>query len=150
MSQANITKHIVTIRSKTTFGIDTVVIDVHPDQQVEKIAETVAASYGANVEMIVPLPSPLESLKECLGFVEAWQCHLEDTGADRAAATVKEVLNRARLSYQYATPQVNGAVDVKTEIAEVVGVLEGHPDAQRGNAKVHFALMRLQSLLGKI
>lgn len=41
----------------------------------------------------------LHVLRECLGFVEAWQLHLSDQGKDAAAATVADVLARARKAY---------------------------------------------------
>ena len=38
---------------------------------------------------------------------------------------------------------------VQTVLAEVIGVLEGLPDASVGNSKVHFAMMRLKGLLDR-
>lgn len=43
-----------------------------------------------------------DSLRECMGFVEAWQMHLSDSGQDKAAATVAAVLERARAAYKGA------------------------------------------------
>lgn len=43
-----------------------------------------------------------DSLRECMGFVEAWQMHLSDSGQDKAAATVAAVLERARTAYKGA------------------------------------------------
>lgn len=48
-----------------------------------------------------------KALKDCLGFVEAWQSHLEDRGGNRkAAATVEEVLVNARNVYQKVNQQL--------------------------------------------
>lgn len=38
---------------------------------------------------------------------------------------------------------------VQTVLAEVLGVLEGLPNASVGNSKVHFAMMRLKGLLDR-
>jgi capsular polysaccharide biosynthesis protein len=48
-----ITKHRVTMRSKTTFKTDTQVIEVHPGQDVQEVAERIAEGYGATVEGVV-------------------------------------------------------------------------------------------------
>lgn len=42
---------------------------------------------------------------------------------------------------------LEGRADPQKVIEEVVTILEAHPDADVGNAKVHFALMRLKALL---
>ena len=39
------------------------------------------------------------------------------------------------------------AVDIRGALTEVISVLETHPEAERGNAKVHFALMKLKGLI---
>lgn len=48
-----ITKHTITMRSKTTFKTDTEVIEVHPGQDVQEVANRIAEGYGATVEAIV-------------------------------------------------------------------------------------------------
>ena len=57
-------------------------------------------------EQIIPvevrLAACVASLRECLGFVEAWQMHLNDIGSDQASRTVGEVFQRARTAYRSA------------------------------------------------
>lgn len=43
-------------------------------------------------------------------------------------------------------PRVD-APNLNATLAEVIAVLEEHPDASSGNSKVHFALMRLKGLV---
>lgn len=50
----------------------------------------------ATAKLLQMSPELRDSLKECLGFVEAWQLHLSDSGNDKAAAPVGDVLTRAR------------------------------------------------------
>jgi hypothetical protein len=50
-----ITKHKVTMRSKTTGGTDTETIEVHPGQDAREVAERIAEGYGATVEGLVAL-----------------------------------------------------------------------------------------------
>lgn len=95
-------KYVLTMRSKTTAGFDTTLIEVHAEQQAEHVASAVAQSYGCTVESFVPLLSAREALRECLGCVEAWQEHLRDVGRDRAAQEVGQILDRARASYQHS------------------------------------------------
>lgn len=38
-------------------------------------------------------------------------------------------------------------VNVQELLADVIGVLGEHPEASKGNSKVHFAMMRLKSIL---
>lgn len=52
-----------------------------------------------NEQAADPLVIARTALRECLGFVEAWQLHLADTGKDAAAKTVSEVLANARRAY---------------------------------------------------
>jgi hypothetical protein len=49
LAQATISKHVLTMRSKTTAGTDMATLDVHLGQDVLQVAERVAASYGAKV-----------------------------------------------------------------------------------------------------
>lgn len=50
----------------------------------------------ATARLLGAAPQLRDSLKECLGFVEAWQLHLSDCGQAAASRTVAEVLERAR------------------------------------------------------
>lgn len=47
----------------------------------------------------------------------------------------------------YVTSELGSSASTEAVIAEVVGVLEGHPEARIGNKVVHLALMRLKALL---
>lgn len=103
--------YIATIRSKTTFKTEDVRIPVHPGQSPEEVANQVAASYGCELVSVKPdnVADLLRAnLKQCLGFVEAWQCHLSDGGHTKAAATVEEVLSSARDAYRLSL--ISGAV----------------------------------------
>lgn len=97
-------KFVLTMRSRTTGGTDTteMTIPVYPDQNPVDVADTVASSYGAEVVSIVEVKpkSHRDALRECLGFVEAWHLHLHDGNQTKAAATVLQVLEDARASYE--------------------------------------------------
>jgi hypothetical protein len=100
-------KFKVRVRSKATFGVDTITIDVHDGQDVAEVAERGAASYGAQVLSIEPedpLALARAALRECIGFVDAWQSHLSDIGKGAASKTVAAVVERARQAYQYSKP----------------------------------------------
>lgn len=96
-------QYIATLRSKTTSKTDEVTIEVHPGQTPEETAANTAASYNAEVVSIIPA-NPIELLlatvRESIGLIEAWQCHLRDTGADKASKVVEGVLDRARNAYR--------------------------------------------------
>jgi hypothetical protein len=97
------TTYFATIRSNTTFKTQDVRIDVHEGQTPEEVGTSTASSYGADLLSLTP-ENPLEllrnTLKESLGFIEAWQAHLSDTNSSKAAATVQDVLTRARDAYR--------------------------------------------------
>jgi len=73
-----------------------------PIATVAKVMDVDGLSVEENLELAALLAaSPMlqRSLRECLGFVEAWMMHLKDTGNDRAAKTVADSLERARSAY---------------------------------------------------
>lgn len=55
IAEVNYKEFNLTMRSKTTFGVDSTRIRVWPGQAVEDVADRVAASYGAVVVSILPL-----------------------------------------------------------------------------------------------
>lgn len=59
----------------------------------------------ANAALLAAANDLQKSLKECLGFVEAWQMHLSDSGNTKAAATVAQVLETARNAYAKSKPK---------------------------------------------
>lgn len=98
----------VTVRSKTTWGSDTIVQSV--PACIDPMASVTAAAQnmGAVLTSVVledPLATVRGQLKECLGFVGAWQAHLEETGQTKAAATVKDVLERSQVALRYSVAQ---------------------------------------------
>lgn len=97
------TTYIATFRSNTTFKTQDVRIDVHDGQTPEEVAEGVAAGYGAILLSLTP-EHPMEllrnTLRECLGFTDAWKAHLLDIDCKLAASTVQDVLTRARDAYR--------------------------------------------------
>lgn len=54
----------------------------------------------AIAKLLALAPELRDSLKECIGFVEAWQSHLADAGNDRAAKTVGQTLERAHACFE--------------------------------------------------
>lgn len=100
-------KHSVSVYesdlSNSTFGFTGCESD-----EYETLTEAVHAAvihYGLAEVADIQDQKPMgcrESLRECMGFVEAWQMHLSDSGQDKAAATVAEVLARARTAYKEA------------------------------------------------
>jgi hypothetical protein len=57
----------------------------------------------ATAQLLSMAPKLRDSLKECLGFVEAWQAYLSDIGSEKAAKTVEAVLDIARSRLAQAT-----------------------------------------------
>lgn len=55
---------------------------------------------AANAQLIASAPDLQAALKDCLGMVEAWACHLQDIGKTDAAKTVNAVLDTARRAYE--------------------------------------------------
>jgi hypothetical protein len=79
-------------------------VKVGDRESVAKLAQMVANARGATVDSVFP-KDPIATLraavKECLGFVEAWQSHLNDGGNAAAARTVGYTLEGAREAYQF-------------------------------------------------
>lgn len=100
--------YTATVRSRTTFGTDTIRIEVFGDSDPKAVATRTAAEMGAELVSLVvenPVVALRKQLRECLGFVEAWQMHLSDTGKDKAAATAKAVHTRSQNAYSYTAPK---------------------------------------------
>lgn len=53
-----------------------------------------------SIRQEVALADTRIALRECLGYVEAWQAHLSDAGQERAAKTVADSLTQSRQAYQ--------------------------------------------------
>ncbi|WP_139313473.1 hypothetical protein [Rhodoferax antarcticus] len=95
------------MRGKTTFKTDTLKVKIYRGQSIDEVAPRVAESYGATVDSCVPVDpviALLRALRETIGFLEAWKCHLSDSGSDRAAETVSGVMIHVRSVYNSIAP----------------------------------------------
>ena len=122
----------LTICSKTTGGTEILPIEVLDGQSVDTVAQHVAAAHGASVVSYAKVEAPMchrKALRECLGFVEAWQGHLSDCGKEAAAKTVGNTLEKARASYaQTCNP-------IRTKHVELL--IKQHGDDLWGESKIY-------------
>jgi hypothetical protein len=95
--------YVVSMRGKDGTPLSTEV-KVGDGESASALAQSVATENGATLDSVFP-KDPFftlrAALKECLGFVEAWQCHINDRGHEPAARTVGNTLNAARDAYQF-------------------------------------------------
>lgn len=99
--------YIATVRSRTSHGTDSIRIEHFGPTDPRAVAVATAADYGATLvtlEVQDPVDVLRKQLRECLGFVEAWQKHLAETEYATSAQTVQDVLDRARHVYSYSAP----------------------------------------------
>lgn len=100
--------YTATIRSKATWGTDTITQTVPGCLSPLPSVHTAAHNMGASVTAIVledPLGTVRAQLKECLGFVDAWRAHLAESGNTKAAETVQDVLERSRVALRFSVSQ---------------------------------------------
>ena len=65
-----------------------------------------SVSLGRSATTETPAQLLRKTLKECLGFVEAWQFHLADTNSNKASAVVGDVYRRASDVYAQTAGEV--------------------------------------------
>lgn len=122
----------VSIRSLTTFKLDSEKIEVDLDEDIQERAERMAAGYGAEVVGIYP-ESPTElladTLRDCIGFVSAWAAHLSHSGKMEAFKTVLKAAERARKAYNLCERDIPLPTEDVTDSSKLVDsdVIENAP-----------------------
>ena len=116
----------------------------NPDEIAEKVTDAVCADssqWMKSVHGVVSVDGHGPFDIEAVEFADGIYGVLVDELDPKTGRVVKE--------HNYdetCSPRID-EVNVNKVVADVIQVLKEHPDANVGNSKVHFALMRLKGLM---